>query len=73
MQNNITSRRFQLAIPRLILRFANQSECKILFINYTILREIQGKSSPYFMILGSHIQTSITIVIPFPFSSWNSY
>ena len=36
MRNNITELRFQLAIPRLIPRFVNQSECKILF-NYAIL------------------------------------
>ena len=36
-----------------------------------ILREIQSKSSPNFMIIiGSHIQTSFTVVIPFVFSSW---
>ena len=36
-----------------------------------ILREIQSISSPNFMIIiGSHIQTSFTVVISFVFSSW---
>ena len=39
MRNNITEPRFQLAIPRWIPRFVNQSECKILF-NYAILATI---------------------------------